>query len=259
MAHGWNSTTFKDETEALDMLTKLRGDRWLCRGQPEPYGCLRPSIDRGPRENLSRPEKLKLERQSIDLFRSTARVFADDGEIGALHDDIVALMVMRHHGVPTRLLDWSQSPFVAAFFACETDGKDGEVWSFDYDRYIAKGNEQWEKMPAALRDGRWEAAFTAFTASEPPDWFACNFYRGFPRQDAQLGLYSLTARFGRGHENAISRLLDDPSFYHLYLIPSALKAKLRQPLRESHGVWRGSLFPDSAGAAATVAAHVFPT
>jgi len=103
MAHAWNSTTFSDDVHALDKLSELRGDRWLCRGQPGPYGCLRPSIDRDAREHLSRPEKLKLERQSIDLFRSTARFFTDNGEKGALHDDVVALMVMRHYGVPTEL------------------------------------------------------------------------------------------------------------------------------------------------------------
>ena len=195
--------------------------------------------------------------KAFDLFRSTARFFAE-GESGAFVDDVVALMVMRHYGVPTRLLDWSQSPFVAAFFACETDAKDGELWTFSYDKYIAMGNEQWKRMPKALRDGNWEAGLTAFTVADPPDWFVCSFYSGFPRQHAQAGFYSMTARFGLGHEEAIANLLKEPSSCHLYVIPSSLKRGLRQRLRELHGIWRGSLFPDSAGAAETARLHIFP-
>jgi hypothetical protein len=48
--------------------------------------------------------------------------------------------------------------------------------------------------------------------------------------------------------------LDDDSRYHLYVVPAQLKAPLRALLRERHGIWRGSLFPDSAGAAETAGA-----
>ena len=229
----------------------------MCRGQGKAYGCLSPTIDRDGRKQLPRNAKLRLERQAIDTFRSTARFFAGEGEAVSLHSDSVALMVMRHYGVPTRLLDWSLSPFVAAFFACEANGEDGEVWAFSYDQYISKGNEQWKAMPEALNKGNWDPDLTAFTSAEPPDWFTCNFYRGFPRQDAQRGLYSMTARLGVNHDEAIAKLLSDEKFYHRYVIPLKLKPDLRLFLRESHGIWRGSLFPDSAGAAATVNSHIF--
>ncbi len=91
-------------------------------------------------QQLARIKKLALERRSINIFKSTARYFADPGEQGALVDDIVALMVLRHYHVPSRLLDWSLSPWVAAYFAVSNhDDKDGEIWAFDHDLYAKNG------------------------------------------------------------------------------------------------------------------------
>ena len=256
MPDSWFSTTLESETEVLQVLTELQGNRWLSRGQADTYNNLNPSIERDGRGALSRAEKLTLERQSIDIFRSTARFFADEGERNALQSDIGALMVLRHYEVPTRLLDWSLSPFVSAYFAVsDNDSQDGEIWSFDYDQYLKKGGEQWRRWPRTTKDGdgcSFELDRTAFTVDEPDDWFVCQFYKaGFHRQKAQSGLFTFTARFGRDHADSIANLLVENSYYHLYLVPAALKPVLRKTLRESHGIWRGSMFPDSAGAAAT--------
>lgn len=263
MSHSWNTTILDSEAGVLHVLTELRGKRWLCRGQSKRYDCLVPSIDRTPRQNLSRHEKLVLERRSIDLFRSTARFFADQGEQNALTSDIIALMVLRHYGVPTRLVDWSRSPYVAAYFAArDYDNQDGELWSFDEPLYEDEkkgpGPQQWRRWPETTSDGsgdglKFRPELTAFTVEEPPDWFTCNFYRnGFPRQRAQDGAYTMTARLGRDHAEKIEELFaEESSHYHLYIVQAKLKCSLRKILREKHGIWRGSLFPDSAGAAET--------
>ncbi len=255
----WRYTILNTENQVFDKLLELSGKAWLYRGQPSRYGCLVPSIDRGPLANLSRLDKLSLERRSIVLFRSNARFFGHPGEEAALTDDFVALMVLRHHEVPTRLLDWSKSPYVAAYFAaCEND-EDGEIWSFDEPLYEKNGKKQWKCWPETTRDGsgdadKFSADLTAFATMDPPkaDWFICGFYLpGFHRQNAQNSVYTLTARFGRDHAEAIANLLDDEAGHHLYVVPAKIKAALRLRLFECFGIWHGSLFPDSAGAAQT--------
>lgn len=264
MSHVWNMTTLNSESEVLDVLTELYGRNWLCRGQAKPYNALVPSIDREPRQDLSRIEKLELERRSIDLFRSTSRFFTSPGEQGALTDDIIALMVLQHYGVPTRLLDWSNSPWIAAYFAVQDhDNEDGELWSFDRPLFELEGKQQWRNWPETTidrsgHDDKFRAGITAFSLKEPPDWIICGYYyEGFPRQIAQGGVYTLTSRFGRDHAKAIESLLIDRSHCHLYVIRASIKTKLRELLHEKHGFWRGSLFPDTAGAAQTVKTKLF--
>jgi hypothetical protein len=63
------------------------------------------------------------------------------------HNDLVALMVLRHYGAPTRLLDWSLSPYVAAYFAVSEGDRNGELWAFNEPQYELNGKEQWRKYP----------------------------------------------------------------------------------------------------------------
>ena len=53
--------------------------------------------------------------------------------------------LMQHHGVPTRFLDWTESPYVGMYFALEEESQEKErcsaVWAIDLDWLDLKGFE----------------------------------------------------------------------------------------------------------------------
>ena len=78
---------------------------------------LKPKIGRvrfPPRKNRKEEEKLMLQ-----LFEERAMPYFDL----TLKDEWERIAVAQHFGLPTRLLDWTRNPLVAAFFAVEQEYK----------------------------------------------------------------------------------------------------------------------------------------
>jgi hypothetical protein len=253
--NGWETTTLNSITETLEILADLRIHRrqWMFRGQPQCYENLIPSIDRKPFNNIvERDKKLLMERQSIELFRSTVRFFAQEYEKEALGTDITTLMLLQHYGAPTRLLDWSFSPYIASYFSvCNYDEKQSELWGFDYPYYAKTGGKQWEDYPETKNNGVFDNQLTvAFERDYQNNWFVCQYYAGyFPRYLAQEGGFSFTPQFGQDHAVSIREFMKDRSRYHRYIINGECKQKLRKILRDEFNIWHGSLYPDTTGAA----------
>ena len=76
---------------------------------------------------------LALEQKLITEFKHPSPPFVEK----LPGDDLELLFLMQHHGIPTRLLDWTENPFVALFFALEAvrrkiiEQKDAAVWMLD--------------------------------------------------------------------------------------------------------------------------------
>jgi hypothetical protein len=84
------------------------------KGQGSNFGYqLLPGLYRHKTKRNNIDELAKLELQVMARFRNLSIPFHNK----SLTDDWDALFFMQHHRVPTRLLDWSENPFVAFFFA----------------------------------------------------------------------------------------------------------------------------------------------
>jgi len=81
--------------------------RYVFRGVASPSHECKPSIGRIPTYS---PES---EQQLLELFKREARAYVPL----PVASDWEWLTLAQHHGVPTRLLDWTRNPLVAAYFA----------------------------------------------------------------------------------------------------------------------------------------------
>ena len=91
------------------------------RGQSRKSWSLHPSI--------YHRDLAKNETNMCVQFRNQAKVRHRD--VPDIHDTTSWLFLMQHYGLPTRLLDWSDSPLIALFFAIKNitaDDEDGVIY-----------------------------------------------------------------------------------------------------------------------------------
>lgn len=151
---------FEDDniTEIGQLICKLKAQTqplqtvWF-RGQARAEWELKPSLAR-------KPELLAREMNLLKRFVQLAIPYMTDPvPISSAEWDWVFLM--QHHHVPTRLLDWTESPLAALWFALNTsdpedEKEEGALWCLDP---LALNR-------AANYRGRWESELPAFGKDE---------------------------------------------------------------------------------------------
>jgi len=107
----------KDWKELADLAYAHKHEHWIYRGVQRQDHELIPSIGRkdARAQALGLKYSLKLERLLLSEFQKQARPLAPIDPQGPLE----WMALGQHHGLMTRLLDWTESLYVAAFFATE--------------------------------------------------------------------------------------------------------------------------------------------
>lgn len=114
--------------ELQEVLRHAKYKSWAFRGQSDARWSLASSLSRYLVSFDVSPDAWALQEwRIIRIFRRKAHLFLDN--VPAEDDVFQWLAMMKHHGAPTRLLDFTWSPYVAAFFALQGATREAAVWA----------------------------------------------------------------------------------------------------------------------------------
>ncbi len=165
------------------------------------------------------------------------------------HDASNWLFLMQHYGLPTRLLDWTQSILVAAHFAVrheKYDHEDGAVWALKGTALNQEqvGNPQYLSPVGSPARDLFREALGVHKGKPSNCIVATNSHQTDIRMMVQLSEFTL-----HGTSAPIEELPNNDKFLMQFIIPKAEKPALRG-LLTAFGISESSLFPDLAHLAA---------
>jgi hypothetical protein len=240
--------------------------RWFYRGHFRSRRPLQPTIER---RDLSVSAR-RAEGELLGDFRRLAWSLSE--RLPTFDDTPSWFALARHYGVPTRLLDWTDSSSVALFFACDdleraADDPDqsSAVWALNatliHEQFIAivKGIEpsvsEWD---LSGRDHFEKAALYAFddppkgdpnphrktglVAELPPR-------RSNPRMAFQQGAFLINCNHQLKFEESLREMMKGTAselWVRKFVFPHSLGREMRQNLYEAN-VHPFTLFPDLDG------------
>lgn len=228
--------TIDELLQFVNGLYQKHGLRLWYRGEENAELTLVPSIQRSKK-------RIDSERYITNDFYIRAKQILNNPP--AKHNYAGWVSLMQHYGMPTRMLDWSQSPLIAVFFATETYKEvpetDAGVW------VLAPGllNEM-EGFGNCIypidADTTQEMLLPAFKHSHHnPDVgdkiLACS------STEKDLRMYAQQSNFTV--HNSLRRLEDicDENMLYKIIIPACRKKYFIDSLRV-FGITEGSIYPD---------------
>ncbi|MBI1227925.1 MAG: FRG domain-containing protein [Bacteroidetes bacterium] len=114
--------------EFIKIMTGSKFKSWAFRGQSDARWPVQSTLSRYFKSFNVHPEAWpQQESRILRIFKRKAHLFLS--RVPNEADSFQWLALMQHHGTPTRLIDFTWSPYVAAFFALERATEDAAIWA----------------------------------------------------------------------------------------------------------------------------------
>lgn len=217
---------------ALNQQKATTDVKWF-RGQAKKDWELVPSLARDK-------NNLKAENALIKRFQQNAIPHLDTD----LQEEWEWMFLMQHHRAFTRLLDWSESPLAALYFAVNDDKhirSDGAVWCLDPVKEARIKFEFESEIPAFGHD----KALESYLPSRLPEDSSSDLYpiaivgpRNTSRMAAQLGTFTVNHR-----EHKPIETIGEAKHIWKWVIPAGAKRKIAKELGHL-AISRLTLFPE---------------
>jgi len=233
----WTDLVPKDIDELYTILNRLADTQaYVFRGHAScHWPHLEPSLHRILGDKRTFDDSVMTETTAIAAFRRHSRSLLQAAELTYFDGILDSVTLMQHYGAPTRLLDWTLSPWVACYFATDgSDDDDASIWTFNQHELVKKN-----QRPEGARDFDRFRELTTVTTTET--WFEAaseagpyidsfRYQYANAQMSAQQSLFTIAGRLGDNHDEALARTLDEPWQTLRIRIPRASKKLLRQRL-----------------------------
>ncbi len=248
-----NLTNIEDVIKTLCSLP----NNYIYRGHASSDWRLESTLERLIGSKWSKESADKFEQYSLQVFQSKYHLY--DRENIEPESKLAWLSLMQHYGVPTRLLDFTLSPFVAIYFAIEAynhqSDDDLAIFSLDYSAlmersvsYIGSKDSSFIESPQSVSLQQ-DKVFT-----EIVDRFSYDIaWVTEPRQlnvrlDRQSGCFLLSGNRGMKIEELLSSSVYDKCDFTKYILSGSLYAPLFALLRKMN-ITSKSIYGDLQGLA----------
>jgi hypothetical protein len=237
---------------------------YVYRGQPDESWELTPSFHRyfqqpylKSKVSLKPEELLKVETMAWKKFRSQAHIHVSTYIMEVIKSRIDWWTLMQHHHAPTRLLDWTESPYIAAYHACiKNFNLDGSIWLLHINTLERRMKEihgnDYEDFPLRSKDH--DPFFLKPDALH--DVVVVGRDTKTDRIAAQQGLFTICRNICGDQHKIISDAIstENKEGHHCFvqlIIPSDLKTKFLIRLHAMN-ITASSLFPGLDGLGGSV-------
>lgn len=242
----WRGEEYDDYPDRIDEILTLDADEiirqlssgttgYWYRGHGVGTWTLQPTIARQVNATQSLEEQLADEFERKIAYLDNVRYPLSKPEL---------YFLMQHHGLPTRLLDWTSSPLVALFFAVENsahDDQDACIWRLDP-----------QQLNRVYRENNLvRISDDLFSGATQPKVLAIRAHHTNQRMSAQKAEFTVH----RDYSPMEHDLTHAVALRKSLVIPKRTKDELRQKLLVL-GIDRATLFPDLDNIARTVAQNV---
>jgi len=226
-------------------------DGWAFRGLPDADWQLRSSLSRYlqsfvPDQSTWRQREERARR----IFRRKAHIYLQDASL--LADDIRCLALMQHHGAPTRMLDFTKSPFVAAFFALYRTTRTSAVFALDTPTLWRAAPSNDPSLRRELIDPRIKGNFDRYFASNSKELL----WTGEPeemdrRLVAQSGTFVVPGVLDKPLDDIIQCYESGSALLKKIVLPPSIRQEAMLSLYRMN-ITHATLFPDLDGLARSI-------
>jgi hypothetical protein len=181
------------------------------------------------------------------------------------YDDVWGWMfIMQHFGIPTRLLDWTENPFIGLFFALQesekTMEKDAAVWILDPDNWNNTALKHMNfksgilnKDAMIIHNYETKKLDTSILTSPPLSIYGDH---NSPRIVSQRGVFIIYGSNNKPMEEIYKDIYDSDDILFKFIIPKDKKADIILSLNKI-GITESVIFPDLEGVACEIKNKIF--